>query len=50
MRRIKLLTFKELVNENKQELLKNDKEMEALEKRIDEKYVKQANHKKTSAI
>ncbi len=41
MRKMKLVTFKELVNENKKELLKNDKEMEKIEKRIDEKYAKQ---------
>jgi len=41
MRKMKLLTFKELVNENKKELLKNEKEIEKIEKRIDEKHAKQ---------
>ncbi len=32
-----MLSFHELVKENKKELMNNDKEMERIEKRIDEK-------------
>lgn len=43
-----MLTFKELVNENKLELMKNDKEMERIEKRIDEKYARRSKYFETT--
>ncbi|MFA8438814.1 FbpB family small basic protein [Pueribacillus sp. YX66] len=49
MRRVKMLTFKDLVNENKKELMRNDKEMEAIEKRLDEKYARRAKYTKTGS-
>lgn len=42
MKRFKMMTFKELVNENKLELMNNDKKMEEIEKRLDEKYARLA--------
>lgn len=47
MRRVKRLTFKELVDENKRELLTNNKEMEKIEMRLDEKYARRANYTRT---
>ncbi|PWA13230.1 FbpB family small basic protein [Pueribacillus theae] len=38
MRKVKMFTFKELVSKNKEELLRNNKEMERIEKQIDEKH------------
>ncbi|MGC4377529.1 FbpB family small basic protein [Fictibacillus sp. Mic-4] len=40
MRRTIKLSFKQLVSENKKELLKDQKEMTRIEKRIDDKYSK----------
>lgn len=42
MKKLKMMTFKELVNENKLELMNNDKKMEEIEKRLDEKYARRA--------
>lgn len=40
-----MLSFHELVKENKEELMKNDEEMERIEKRIDEKRARLAKVK-----
>jgi hypothetical protein len=42
MRKNIKVPFKQLVLENKIELLKSDKEIEKIEKKLDEKYVKSA--------
>lgn len=39
-----MFSFEELVKQNKKELMKDNKEMERIEKRIDEKYAKQIKH------
>lgn len=49
MRRVKMLSFKDLVNENKKELLRNDKEIEKIEKKIDEKYARRADLSQASS-
>jgi hypothetical protein len=42
MRKNKKMSFRELVNENKRQLLKDENFMEQLEKRLDEKHTKNA--------
>lgn len=42
MRRNRKLSFTDLVNENKIEILKNEKEMEMIERKIEEKRIKKA--------
>ncbi len=49
MRRVRMFSFKELVNENKKELLRNDKEMEEIEKRLEEKYARRAKYTQTGS-
>ncbi|WP_347548908.1 FbpB family small basic protein [Pseudalkalibacillus hwajinpoensis] len=39
LKKLKKLTFKQLVDQNKAELLKNEKELAEIEKRIDNKHV-----------
>lgn len=50
MRKVRLLKFKDLVHENKQELLKNNKEIEAIEKRIEEKYARQVGRSTSESV
>ncbi len=40
MRKLRRRTFTELVNENKLEILKNEEEMEKIEKKLEERYTK----------
>jgi hypothetical protein len=42
MRRIRKMNFRDLVNENKRQLLKDESYIEALEKKLDEKHMRNA--------
>ncbi|RBW70872.1 FbpB family small basic protein [Bacillus taeanensis] len=47
MRKRNQLTFEELVEKNKQELLENELELKKIEERIDEKHLQEENAEKT---
>ena len=42
MRKIRKLSFSDLVNENKLEILKNEKELERIERKIEERQIEKA--------
>lgn len=40
MRKLRRRTFAELVNQNRLEIIKNEEEMEKIEKKLEERYMK----------